>query len=293
MQNRKYSDVEEQWLLDNHSRYDTPQLLADSFNEKFNTHLSRDAIRQHCVKNLGLLFYAPRHMYSESEIGWIIKNFWNYETTKALANEFNRVHNTVVSRQNFGKKCKELGLVRGNCTPYTSEQNDWLKRFANTVPYSQLVVLFNQMFRKQVTSGALRQHCESIGIYSENQYQFGNKLAWNKAELLTERVDSRGNVIIKVSDSEHGWVNKARYIYEQAFGKIPKDHQVVFLDGNKQNFELSNLYCIPVQYMLMMNRNHWFTTNRDLTLTAIKLCELNYTSKVNEMPRIVYISTKT
>lgn len=50
MQNHKYSDVEEQWLLDNHSRYDTPQLLADSFNEKFNTHLSRDAIRQHCVK---------------------------------------------------------------------------------------------------------------------------------------------------------------------------------------------------------------------------------------------------
>lgn len=283
MQNHKYSEIEEQWLLDNHGFYDTLQLLTSSFNEMFNTHLSREAIRQHCVKNLGLMFRSPRHTYSESEIDWIMKNFWNYETTKDLANEFNRIHGAVVSRQNLGKKCKELGLVRGNCTPYTSEQNDWLKRFANTVPYSQLAVLFNQKFAKQVTSGALRQHCESIGIYSENQYQFGNKSAWNKAELLTERVDSRGNVVIKISDLEHGWVNKARYVYEQALGKIPKDHQVVFLDGNRHNFELSNLYCIPVQYMLMMNRNHWFTTNRNLTLTAIKLCELNYASKANEM----------
>lgn len=218
-----------------------------------------------------------RHKYSTAELQWIKDNFDVCDSTKDLCALFNQTFNTNIIRQNFSKKCKELEFARGNCQSYTQEEDDWLRKYANTVPYSQLAELFSLKFSRKVTGRGLNQHCTKIGVFSENPYQFGNKIAWNKADLLTERTEKRGNCV--VVKTERGWINKARYIYEQAYGEIPKKHQVVFLDNNNQNFELSNLYCIPTQYMLMMNRNHWFTSDRELTLTAIKLCELHY--KIN------------
>ncbi len=38
-----------------------------------------------------------------------------------------------------------------------------------------------------------------------------------------------------------------RVIWEEAHGPIPAGHQVMFKDGNKRNFDLSNLECLPAR----------------------------------------------
>jgi hypothetical protein len=40
------------------------------------------------------------------------------------------------------------------------------------------------------------------------------------------------------------WERLARFIYEQNFGPIPKDHQIYHIDGDKFNNDPENLTCI-------------------------------------------------
>ena len=49
---------------------------------------------------------------------------------------------------------------------------------------------------------------------------------------------------------------KSRVIYKQHYGKIPKDHIIIFKDGNTFNFNIENLECISLQENLERNTLH-------------------------------------
>ena len=94
-----------------------------------------------------------------------------------------------------------------------------------------------------------------------------------------------GYLWVKVNDvkgsrkdrsTSENWIQKQRLVWSQTYGEIPKGHQIVFLDQNRSNFDIDNLYCLNQCAMTRMIRNGWFTTDRELTLTAIKLCELHH-----------------
>lgn len=70
------------------------------------------------------------------------------------------------------------------------------------------------------------------------------------------------------------WLPKHRKVWEDYHGEVPKGSFVVFLDQNRRNFNIDNLYCIERSIVGIMNKNKWFTSNRENTLAAIKYCEL-------------------
>lgn len=72
---------------------------------------------------------------------------------------------------------------------------------------------------------------------------------------------------------------KRRVVWERLHGEIPKDHCIINLDGNKMNCDPSNLYCMPIKFRPILAKNKWWTGNPELTLTAIKWCELHYAIK--------------
>lgn len=213
--------------------------------------------------------------YTETHFDWIRNNFDLYSSSSAMAEAFERYFGTSMTDTRMRSLWKRLDLRRGNQHRYTREEDLWLSENANKIPYSKLSSVFNSKFNANVTKNALQQHCAlHLGIYSDNPTQFGNRVAWNKLPMGSETVDKRsGTILIK---TETGWINKARYIYGRTHGKIPQDHQVIFLDGNRQNFDIGNLYCIPTKYMILMNRNNWCTEHPEVTLAAIKYCELHY-----------------
>ena len=59
---------------------------------------------------------------------------------------------------------------------------------------------------------------------------------------MTERTDDRGYALIYTPEGKR--VSKHRFLYEQAHGKVPKGSQVIFLDGDKNNFSLDNLAAV-------------------------------------------------
>lgn len=68
---------------------------------------------------------------------------------------------------------------------------------------------------------------------------------WNTQHLGAERVTKDG--YIEVKTAEHGktnsdrWTAKQRVVWEKHNGAIPPGYIVVFKDGDKRNFDISNL----------------------------------------------------
>lgn len=104
----------------------------------------------------------------------------------------------------------------------------------------------------------------------------------NHRPVGSERITKDGYIQIKVKEPNK-WQLKHRFIYEKANGKIPKGTKLIFLDGNRFNFELSNLQIITCEQSLIMNQNHYFTTNKNLTKTGVIVS--NLMSKTREKTR--------
>ena len=84
------------------------------------------------------------------------------------------------------------------------------------------------------------------GIKASSRTRFkSGRMPHNTLAIGTERVYADGYVWIKVNERKR--VQKHRYVWEQAHGKIPDGYLVAFRDGNRQNCDLSNLYLISRQ----------------------------------------------
>lgn len=77
-----------------------------------------------------------------------------------------------------------------------------------------------------------------------------------------------------VKVDENTWKRKHIYIYEQVHGPISKDSCVIFLDGDRENFDIDNLYLLTRRELLYLIRGEMLFNNRELTLVAINLCKL-------------------
>ena len=112
--------------------------------------------------------------------------------------------------------------------------------------------------------------------------KLGNSHIHNLKNVGDEYINSNGFTMIKL-DNPIRWVHKHRYIYEQAFGEIGKNNVIIFLDGDKTNLSLDNLYCITRKQLMKMNQNNLFYSDPELTKVGIEVAKLML--KVNEAKR--------
>ena len=106
-------------------------------------------------------------------------------------------------------------------------------------------------------------------------FKKGN-IPFNRREIGSERYNERDGILIKVQDGhlQNNWMPKSRYIYEQAHGKIPEGHKVIFADGNNRNLDLDNLVLVSSAEELIMNRNKLFKKNAELTKTGALIAKV-------------------
>lgn len=96
----------------------------------------------------------------------------------------------------------------------------------------------------------------------------------NYKPLGSERITKDGYCEIKVSDTGRRWKPKHVLIYEKHHGKVPKGSAVIFLDGDKRNFDIDNLYLVTRSQLAMLNKNSLIQKDADLTKTAINVVDL-------------------
>lgn len=91
----------------------------------------------------------------------------------------------------------------------------------------------------------------------------------NHREIGSTRIDTDGYVMIKIAEPNK-WQLLQRYIWEKENGrKLQKSECVVFLDGNKGNFEPDNLMAIKRSELARVNKNHRVTNDKDLTKAGV------------------------
>ena len=96
----------------------------------------------------------------------------------------------------------------------------------------------------------------------------------NYKPVGSERITKDGYCEIKVSDTGRRWRPKHVLIYEKHHGKVPKGSAVIFLDGDKRNFDIDNLHLVTRGQLAMLNKNNLIQKDAELTKTAINVVDL-------------------
>lgn len=188
---------------------------------------------------------------------------------------------------------------------YSQLEDDFLKENVKGITLKELTKKFNEQFNLTLTESAIANRKNTLKLSSGitgGQFQKGHSThnkgkKWNEymskegqlnclkttfkkgniphnhRPIGSERITQDGYVEIKIKEP-NVFVLKHRWLWEQKYGKIPKDKIIIFLDGNKQNLDLDNLALINRKENLTMNNNELRYQYKELTKTGINLAKV-------------------
>lgn len=149
--------------------------------------------------------------YSQQELDFIRLNQLGVSRQK-LTEKFNLRFGRNISVSNIHGLCKRKGWKNGIDCQFKKGQSSWNK--------------------------------DVKGYIGANKTSFRKgRLPHNHKPIGHERI-SDGYIMIKIAEPNK-FVMKHKFIWEKSKGKIPKNHCLRFLDGNRLNCILENLECIP------------------------------------------------
>ena len=164
----------------------------------------------------------------------------------------------------------------------------------------ELADLFNQKFNTNITSRTIKSYKANNKLNSgltgkfrkgQTPHNKGKKMPKEVYEKVkhtmfakgnvppnhrpvgSERISKDGYIEVKVAEPNK-WRLKQRVVYEETKGKIPEGCPIIFLDGNKRNFDIDNLRCITRSELLYLNCNGLNNSN-EITETGILMARLD------------------
>lgn len=168
---------------------------------------------------------------------------------------------------------------------FSAEQDAWLIANAPHLSRKETTRQFNELFCDNRTEDVLRVHCNrNLGIKRTKATRANSQHTRSDAKPIGAETTYQGFTFVKVTDEHSGnffdnWELKQRVLWKQRHGEIPPKHQIIFLNQDRTDFSEENLYCVSKAVNAIMVRNKWYSADRDVTLTAIKWCELHFAMK--------------
>lgn len=113
-------------------------------------------------------------------------------------------------------------------------------------------------------------------------------IPWNTCELGSE-IEEGGYIRVKISNhpkSHTRWRLKHHIIYEKYHPniKIGKTDRVLFLDGNKRNFDIHNLKLVSLSEQIAISKSQ-YKYNYDEKLELIELIKANL--KIKKIEKLI------
>jgi len=173
----------------------------------------------------------------------------------------------------------------------TSEQRLFLENTTHLTRRDQTQA-FNERFSENKSVNSIKLYCNRNGIHTGRSGHFlkggrsinkGKKMGpcAHAKPIGYEVVGPEGYILIKTSK---GWVFKSRYIWEQHNGDIPKDHQIIFKNGNSKDTRIENLLMVKRKVLLHANRFYSQVRNSEngeiiYLLSELRLKELELSNE--------------
>lgn len=180
---------------------------------------------------------------------------------------------------------------------YTDEMCEFIEKNVYGRSNKELTELFNKEFDvnfkcSQIKAYTSRKHLHNgftgkfeKGHTSHNKgkkgiYYEGVERTWfkkghvpiNHKKVGSIRKDVDGYLLKKVAEPRT-WKFLHRLVWEECNGPIPKGYVVTFLDGNKENVDISNLELISQNENLILMRNGLRSDNADFTRCGIAIAK--------------------
>ena len=194
---------------------------------------------------------------------------------------------------------------------YTFEQDEFLKNNVKRITLKELRERFNKRFNLSLSESSIHNRKTKLHIKSgivggrfEKGHQTFNKgrkwdeympkqsqinsskttfkkgnIPFNHREVGSERINVDGYIEIKIEEPNK-WDLKHRVVWRKKYGEIPEGYNIIFLDGNRQNVEISNLKAISKAEDLIMNNHQLFANNKEITNTGTIIAKV--INKANE-----------
>lgn len=153
---------------------------------------------------------------------------------------------------------------------FSEDQESFIQKHVNGLSNKELTKQLNEFFNtnftvKQVKWLKYTHHLN--GDIKKRNMPIGSEIIKNDY------------VFIKTAEPAI-WEEKHRVIYEAAYGKIPKGCKIMFLDGNKRNFNIDNLKLVKNSEEMFINKNKYAGICKEFTEVAISLAKLK--NKISE-----------
>lgn len=215
-----------------------------------------------------------KHEYNDQ---WILQNY-NGKCTRDFLNRYTQETGHKVAIETFRKHVHSLGCK--TTYYYTQEELDFVRdnyhRLSSSECAEQLGVSLNRV-RSIISRLGLKLTKEE---FMERVPVFKAKYPIGHIKNHSSRCHPNGtNYQIK---TENGWMELGRYAWENHYGEIPKDHCVVFLNGNNTDTRAENLALVPCGYVGAMNLNGGRTESADITKLKIMVMDLERLMEVGD-----------
>ncbi len=187
---------------------------------------------------------------------------------------------------------------------FTKEQHDYLVSFQVGKTAKEVAEMMNEKYGLSLTPLQIKNYKRNNGLKSglDGRFQKGN-IPFNKGKKFPNTPPNSGQ--FQKGNKPHGWVpvGTIRYTtdgyprvkvadpdkwefchrkeWERHYGPIPKGHGIAFLNGDKTNWNISNLVLLSNNEVIRMNSNHYFTPDAELTRSGIGVVKLN--NKLKEL----------
>ena len=179
---------------------------------------------------------------------------------------------------------------------WTDEEKEYLASIVKGSTYKEITKQMNDkfeydfseeqikgmMYRNKLTTGTGGYFKKGSTPWNKGLkgYMGANKTSFkkgtippNQVPIGTESITKGGYIKVKVGEPNK-WKLKQRYIYEQHYGEIPKDYNVIFADRNIQNFDINNLVLVSKAEMLILNNNKLIFEDKELTKVGVNIAKV-------------------
>ena len=198
----------------------------------------------------------------------------NKEHTKKINKEWYESH-----KEQKNEYCKKYRQEHGKRHIKDKEKLEYFKSIVSNHYWYEISDLYYKKFgirlsRNEISDIKYTYKLKSDVKRGKIPEWFKSYLKEKKRDLFEERIH-KGYVEIKVKQPSV-WKFKHIYIWEQAYGKLPKGYVLLFKDGNKLNCSLDNLLLVSLKDLILMSIHIGIKTDsgEDIIKTGVLISKL-------------------
>lgn len=184
---------------------------------------------------------------------------------------------------------------------YTDEEYGWIAKHIDDGTYTEITEMFNSVFGTNINNICdVAKRLRLKKTINRGDVKKGERRCTNTLPIGTERYNGI-NVYVKVTNNindcknrrmpskayDLNWVRKDHLVWESHGNRLPKhpNEMLIHLNGDRQDCRIENLYLTDRKINLLMCKNGWHSTDRNVTLAGLKWCEMYYAMRdVGELP---------